>query len=86
MKDFDYYKTSSNTQIQQSKIRKVLNKKYSEDYLADGLKEVAEVLSYCCRNYKSEMSCKCKWLCECKLFNELILKYSELLKQYREIG
>lgn len=86
MKAIDYYKICSNTEIQKSKIKKVLPKKYNEDYIEDGLREIAEIISYCCRNYKQDSSipCPCKYLPECQCFNNLVLKYSSLLKEYRK--
>lgn len=84
MKEINHYITCSNTQIQKSKIDKALLKMhYKEDCVEDQLKELAEIISYCCKNYKGEYGCQCKSLPECMLFNELILKYSILLKEYK---
>lgn len=83
MKPIDYYTTCSNTQIQQSEIKKLLNRKRAIDYIEDDLNDLAITIAYCCKNYKSEISCQCKNLPECKMFNELIKRYSELLKQCR---
>ena len=83
MKEIDYYKNCSNTQIQQSEIKKLLGRKRSIDYIEDDLSDLAITITYCCKNYKSEMNCQCKNLPECKMFNELIKRYSELLRQCR---
>lgn len=85
MKEISYYTTCSNTQIQQSEIKKLLNRKRAIDYIEDDLNDLAITIAYCCRNYKSEISCQCKNLPECKLFNALILRYANLLKKYKEI-
>ena len=81
MKEISYYITCSNTQIQKSKIDKALKRKYKEDYKEDQLQELADLIKYCCCNYDDVYGCQCKYLPECKLFNELVLKYSDILRK-----
>lgn len=83
MKEINYYTTCSNTRIQQNKIDKVLKSPFRRGYVEDQLNEVADLIRYCCCNYDDTYGCQCKYLPECKLFNELILKYSILLKEYK---
>ena len=83
MKEIDYYKTCSNTRIQQEKIKTLLKKHFREDYLEYDLSELAETIIYCSKNFNAKIGCH-KHLPECKLFNELIVKYADLLKRYRE--
>lgn len=84
MKDIDYYKTCSNTRIQQDKTKTLLKKNLRKDYLEYDLQLLAEAITYCCKNYNSKISCQCKNLQECETFNKLILKYADLLKEYKK--
>ena len=84
MKELNYYKTCSNTRIQQYKIDKALKRIFKLDYIEDQLQELADLIRYCCCNYDDTYGCQCKYLPECQCFNNLVLKYSSLLKEYKE--